>query len=314
MEQLAVHNDGPDAATRVIATLAVTTADPATTQPTTYTLHFGTIAPGQTVTRTLALPPAAERDVRVTITREAEPALPPLAWHTLTAHDHDAATLDAHAVRTFVAARDAMRELLGDPDFAPTLARLGVDGYGFATSDTTIKYQNPYAMSALGLALNRQVLRVDTPAELLAEMELMLDLYIPHEMTHAARHHLFGDSADPWREEYIANLVAPALAARALPLQPGAPYSADTVLRAYDRYVARLAPHVAPEQRAMVERLIASDGQDHPPMSPGDLFRQDVATYVYLGARIAQFAIQTHLTLEQLRTRFLAPPAPKATF
>lgn len=305
--ELRVRNTGDGAAYRVVAELAVRLPGVAQQAP-PQVIHFGTIAPGQTVLRTLApLPTDVESYVQVTVTREGEPALTPLAWTTLPKPVGDAAALDRHAERIFAAAREVMRELIGDPTFEPQLARMDPDEVGFATNSGTIRYQNPYTMNAAGLATNRAIILPTSRAELLAEMELMLDIYIPHEMAHAARRHLGYIETDPWLEETIANLVGAALTERVLALQPTSPYTPETLHRAYDRYVARLAPRVSPEGRSEVENLIASGGRDRPRRDPSSMFQNDVATYVFVGARIAQYAVQTRLTLDQLRARYLSP-------
>ncbi len=315
--ELRIRNTGPGAAYEVRASLAIT--DPHHPPATAATLFFGTIAPGATVVRTLPpLPSQDELYVDVRVTRADEPPIAPLAWHRLPQHDHTAEDIDRHAARVFVAARDVMRELLGDASFSPTLERRDPELVGFSThgdqaSGAIVRYQNAYAMIARGLVLNREVIRPASRADQLAEMELMLDVYLPHEMAHAARMHTGTHVDHPWREELAANLIQAAAMERVLAKQPSTPYTFETMRRVFDRYVARLGPLVSAEMKAQTERMIATDGRDHPSTEPSTLFGDDVPAYVYIGARIAQYALQTGVTLDALRARYLTPAVAPAS-
>jgi hypothetical protein len=307
VETVRVENRGDGAAYRVIGHLQVTGANG---ERSVRPVYFGTIRAGESVPRTLAAVPGSEVDVRLTFEAGGDPPPDPVAWYRLPRRDGGEAAADHHAQRVFEASRAVMRDLLHDETFSPTLSRLPPDEVGFTTSGMAISYQNPYVVDANGLATNRRILRSESQEQLLAEMELMLDVYLPHEMVHAARKHLGHEAASKWEEELIANAVQAAAVQKVLASMKEPSTSVSAIHRAYDRYVSAMTPHLPPGLGAAVDAYIASDGKTPPSdRRPWEVFQNDVELYVYIGARVAQNVVRRGITLESLRDRYLVPPA-----
>lgn len=300
-----IANTGTTPSRNVIATLELRRAGGELIR--SGSIFFGTIAAGDTVTRTLPADPPGELYARLEVrTRDDDPPPPPVVWHQLPSQTRDAEAFDRKARQIFEASRDVMRELLGDPGFAPELERLSSDQVGFTTHDTTIRYQNPFSLGPDGLAINRRITRASTQAELVAELELMLAIYIPHEMIHAARNHLGHAVAGKWQEELIADSMETVLWPRVLGALPSSPYTLATLRRAIDRYVDAARPWLPDGLEAAVDGYVASDGAQPPSTdSPWRVFQANPATYVFIGARAAQATLRRAATIEELRDRYL---------
>jgi hypothetical protein len=307
-----VHNVGLEPATWLVATLDAAPAGAVVAPP----IHLGSIAAGQGVRRTIRLPrtPALARgDVQLTL-RFSDPSdvtPPPVTWQHLPRTAGDGAAFDALARRIHDATVQVLREALADPTFAPALERLPDGAIGFFTGraadgGSVLRYQSPFRFGPTGYDGNRRATGAEDAQEVVRDAELMLWWYLPHEAVHAARRHTGRDSGDPWKEEWTAAALQPALAARVLE-RAGAPYELTSVLAAVERWATRLGRSYSPERRARVEDFVASAGATAPDDDPAsEVFARDVGFYVYLLSRTSLGVHSRGAPLETLVGQHLA--------
>jgi hypothetical protein len=278
-------------------------------------LHLGTVLPGSEIVRTLRLSPVPGRDrrelefsLRFSDARGFAP--PPLRWIQMPRCARDAEGYARLAGAVFAAARETLKEWLGDPTFNPKLQPLPTDAYGFVCSadaeGSVIKYQNIYTLDAAGLDVNRRILHAESAEDLMRGAELMLYVYIPHELVHAARRHLKIHRDDGWPEEFAANTVQPLLTEAVVARIPQCPYGPDSFRRAWERLTAGLTVRVPEELIRQVGAYLEAGGERNDfGMEAWHMFQCDPVAYVYVGARVSLRALDPPVPLESLKARFL---------
>lgn len=303
-----LDNQGVGAAYEVSASLR---GEPALPRGLPARLHFGTIPAGGHVERTIRFPTPATLDggiVRFTLSLEGQGhfAPPPDRWLSLPNAFPTPAAYDALARAVHDHAVAALRRACGRPTKKPVLQRMGPRDFGFTYGRGVARYQDLYGMSERSLAVNHDVMQVDTREELVRHGQMMLLWYVPHELVHAAEG---GDGDSSWHRELHANLIQPYLTAELLTRIDGLPYTADTMAWVYDRYVDVLGPHLSPDERARVDAFIAGGP---PPFDQGPftIFRRRTAAYVYFIARANQQSWRRKTSLKALAAKHLMPSTP----
>jgi hypothetical protein len=274
-----------------------------------HTVHFGTVEPGGTVTRRIAIPKDLLKtkaavvhfdlgDLMGSPSRSVEQLSLPNVLKTEEAYH-------ARAKLIFETGLRILRELTGKKGHAVKLEPMDT-GFGFTCSSgdgdkpPTVNYQNPWRMQAYSLQVNRDVAQVSDRDELQLHMQMMPYWYIPHELVHA-----FRGARTGWTEEYIANSVQPYLTERILQ-KIDAPYTAGFMRKVYDRYTRVLRAEIKDDEADAVERFALSDGSGAPfERDAWSVFQKSTALYVYFGARINQDSLVQKRKLEDLVKKYL---------
>lgn len=264
-------------------------------------ISMGTLEPGATAAIELALADAAVLDarahhVRLSVHDAAGVACAPAEWLELPLPARSSAEYEALAHRIADGCVGILREVLRRPDLDPLVQRLEGGAFGFVASGSRVGFQDPFALSAASLAVNRDVAQERDPELLHRHMLMMPYWFLPHELVHVV-------SGRPisWEEERMANAIQPYLTERYLVRSPDAPFRPVDLAHLYDQYARDLAPHLPAEDRWRIDRYVLTGGEGAPfDEHPFDVFQERTAAYVYFIARVNQWSLAQDFTLEEL--------------